>query len=161
MKTHMIAAMFGAALIATPAAAQVTAPADYVAAAGASDLYEITSSRLVLQTTQDPKIRRFAQMMITHHTKSTADVKAAAAKARVKAPPPALNPMQQQMVTELTAQSGTARDTTYVAQQRPAHQQALTLQQTYAAQGTAAPLKAAAAKIVPVVQQHIAMLQAM
>ena len=39
MKTHMIAAMFGAALIATPAAAQVTAPADYVAAAGASDLY--------------------------------------------------------------------------------------------------------------------------
>lgn len=150
-----------ALMIAAPAAAQVMAPNDYVATAGASDLYEITSSQLVLQSTADPKVRQFAQMMIAHHTKSTAEVKAAAAKSQVNAPPPALNPLQTELVAELQAEIGPARDAAYVAQQKESHQQALAVQKAYAAEGTAAPLKAAARKIVPVVQSHIAMLMKM
>ena len=148
-------------LIAAPAAAQVMAPTEYVATAGASDLYEITSSQTVLESTADPKVRQFAQMMITHHTKSTADVKAAAAKARVTAPPPALNPLQTELVAELRAEQGPARDAAYIAQQKASHGQALNVQKAYAMEGTAAPLKSAAAKIVPVVQSHIAMLMKM
>lgn len=148
-------------LIAAPAAAQVMAPTEYVATAGASDLYEITSSQTVLESTADPKIRQFAQMMITHHTKSTADVKAAAAKARVTAPPPALNPLQTELIAELRAEQGPARDAAYIAQQKAAHGQALNVQKAYAMEGTAAPLKSAAAKIVPVVQSHIAILMKM
>ena len=67
-----------ALMIAVPATAQVMAPTEYVITAGASDLYEITSSSTVLETTTDPKVRQFAQMMIAHHSKSTADLKAAA-----------------------------------------------------------------------------------
>ena len=159
MKMLMFAAP--ALLIAAPAAAQVMAPNEYVATAGASDLYEITSSQTVLESTADPKIRQFAQMMITHHTKSTADVKAAAAKARVTAPPPALNPLQTELVAELRAEQGPARDAAYIAQQKASHGQALNVQKAYAMEGTAAPLKSAAAKIVPVVQSHIAMLMKM
>ena len=51
-------------LIAAPAAAQVMAPTEYVATAGASDLYEITSSQTVLESTADPKVR---QLMDTGH----------------------------------------------------------------------------------------------
>jgi putative membrane protein len=77
---------------ATPAAAQVMAPAEYVMAAGASDLYERTSSQIVLETTTDPRVRSFAEMMIQHHTKSTADVAAAARRSRVRVTPPRLMP---------------------------------------------------------------------
>lgn len=158
MKTMLFAA---AALAATPAAAQVMTPAEFVKTAGASDLYEKESSQLVLQTTQDAKIRSFAQMMIDHHAKSTADVKAAARKARVAVPAPKLMPLQAELVAQLRAESGPARDAAYVAQQKAAHNQALAVHKAYAADGTAAPLKAAAAKIEPVVMQHIEMLKAM
>jgi len=150
-----------AMVVAAPAAAQVMTPADYVATAGASDLYERTSSQIVLESTADPKVRSFAQMMIAQHGKSTADVKAAAARSRVKAPPPSLNPLQTELVAQLRSEAGPARDMAYVAQQKASHNQALTVQQAYAADGTAPALKAAAGAIVPVVQQHIEMLKSM
>lgn len=147
--------------ISAPAYAQALSPTEYVKMAGSGDLYEIQSSQTVLQTTQDPKVRSFAQMMIQHHTKSTADVKAAAAKSRVKPKPPMLVPAHAELVTQLKAETGTARDQTYIAQQKQAHGQALALHQSYAEGGTAPALKAAATKIVPVVQQHIDMLKTM
>ena len=149
------------AAIAAPAAAQVMTPAEYVATAGASDLYEQQSSKMVLETTSDPKIRSFATMMIGDHMKSTADVKAAAAKARVSAPPPKLMPLQAELIAELRSETGPARDATYVAQQKASHGQALAVQKAYAMDGTAAPLKAAAGNIVPVVERHIEMLKTM
>lgn len=150
-----------AMVVAAPAAAQVMTPAEYVMTAGASDLYEITSSKIVLETTKNSKIRQFAQKMITDHTKSTAEVKAAAARSGVRAMPPKLNPLQTELVTQLRAERGPARDARYVAQQRASHDQALAVHQAYAASGTAPALKAAAAKIVPVVSHHIEMLKAM
>lgn len=150
-----------AAFAATPAAAQVMAPAEYVKTAGASDLYERQSSQIVLETTTNPAVRSFANMMITHHQKSTEDVKAAATRAKVPVAPPMLMPTQAELIAQLQAETGPARDATYIAQQRASHGQALAVQQAYAASGTAAPLKAAAAKIVPVVKSHIAMLMKM
>jgi putative membrane protein len=160
----MIALTASAAMLVTaPAFAQIKpmAPAEYVATAGASDLYERTSSQIVLASTRNPKVRAFATMMIQDHGKSTAAVKAAAMKSRVKPTPPKLNPLQTELVAELNAETGQARDAAYIAQQRAAHGQALNVQKAYAADGTAAPLKAAAAGIVPVVEHHIEMLKAM
>ena len=150
-----------ALIVATPAMAQVLPAADYVKTAGASDLYERQSAQIVLKTTTNPAIRSFATMMLTDHGKSTAMVKSAALKSRVKVAPAKLTPAQAQMIAELRTEAGTARDTTYVAQQKVAHGQALALQRAYATDGKAAPLKLAAAKIVPVVEHHIMMLEAM
>ena len=156
-------ALFTAAalLAAAPAAAQVMAPAEYVKTAGASDLYERQSSQIVLQTTTDPRVREFAQMMIAHHTKSTADVKAAAMRSRVAVAPPMLMPTQAELIAELRAEQGPARDATYIAQQKASHNQALAVQQAYAMEGAAPALRRAASGIVPVVQSHIAMLMKM
>jgi len=159
MRLMPIAAI--ATVMAAPAVAQDMAPPAYVAAAGASDLYEKTSSQLVLQSTKDAKVRSFAQGMIRDHAKSTAMVKAAAGKAGVTPTPPKLTPEQDGMVRQLRAESGAARDRTYLTQQRTAHQKALALHQGYAASGTAAPLKTAAGQIAPVVQHHIDMLNGM
>lgn len=161
MKAILSGAAIAASLIAAPATAQVMTPAEYVAVAGASDLYERQSSQIVLETTSDPDIRAFATMMVSDHARSTADVKAAAATSKVAAPPPMLTPAQAELIAQLKAENGPARDAAYVAQQKASHGQALAVQQAYAGGGTAPALKATAARIVPVVQHHIMMLMKM
>ena len=159
----MFRALALGAALAVPAAAMAampTTPAQYVMKAGAGDLYEIQSSQLVMNSA-NPKIKEFANHMVADHTKSTAEVKAAAMKAGMHPAAPMLNPMQQTMMANLKKVSGTARDTMYLSQQKASHNQALALQEDYAANGGSAPLKMAAGKIVPVVKNHVQMLASM
>ena len=134
---------------------------DYVQAAGAGDLYEKQSSQLVLKSTTNPDVRKFANMMVMDHTKSTAKVKAAAMKSGLHPMPPMLMPKQASMISDLKAAKGPARDQLYITQQKMAHQDALATQQDYASTGDQPALKMVASEIVPVVQQHIDMLNAM
>ncbi len=150
-----------ALVAASPAFAQAQSPGEYVATAGASDLFERESSRILLQSTSKPDLRSFAQMMIKDHTKSTAMVKAAALKSKVKAGPPKLNPAQSEQIAQLKGEHGQARDALYISQQKASHNQALAVQQAYASGGTAPALRKAAAEIVPVVKHHIALLAKM
>jgi len=143
------------------ALAQAAGASDYVMKAGASDLYEMQSSQLVLQTTQDPKVKTYANKMIKDHTKSTAMVKAAATKAGMTPAEPMLDADGQQMISQLQAAQGPERDKLYMQQQMMSHDKALSLQQDYASNGDSKPLKSAAAKIVPVVQSHKAMMSSM
>lgn len=155
-----IAIAVAAGAILVGAAHAAPPPAEYVMKAGAGDLYEITSSKLVTGSS-NPKLKSFATMMVADHTKSTAMVKAAALKSGLKPKPPVLNPKQAADVAALKGVTGAARDSLYISQQKLAHQEALALQSDYSATGTAAPLKAAAAKIVPVVKHHIMELDSM
>ena len=141
-------------------AAPTTSPTSYVAQAGASDLYEITSSRLVM-TSRNPQVRDFAQQMVRDHTNSTAEVKAAARQAHFRPTPPHLNAMQARMVSQLRRASGPARDRLYIQQQRQAHQTALDLHRTFSQSGRSAPLRMTAGKITPVVRGHLDMLRGM
>ena len=161
MKMSILLFATVAGLGARPASAQVMPAGENVATAGASDLYERTSSQIVLETTADPKVRDFASMMLTAHVQSTADVEAAALKSKIKIAPPRLMPAQAEMIAQLRAETGAARDAAYVAQRRAAHGQALSVQKAYAMDGAAPALKQAAEKIVPVVEHHIVMLMPM
>lgn len=143
------------------AAAQATSGREYVRMAGAGDQYEIQSSRLVLQTTRNPALRRFASEMIRDHTKSTADVKRAAMQSRVMAGPPRLDAMGARNIAQLRRARGPARDALYIQQQKLSHQKALDLQQGYARSGDVRPLMRVASTIVPVVQHHIGELSHM
>ena len=149
-----------AAMIALPGIAHAATASEYVKMAGAGDLYEKKSSQLVTGS-KNAGLRRFANEMVTDHTKSTAMVKAAAMKAGMHPAPPMMDAKQQGMIRDLTSAKGSARDQLYVQQQKAAHQEALSLHQDYSASGDNAGLKAAAGKIVPVVQHHIEMLNAM
>lgn len=161
MRIAILSAAAGLAIVATPLVAQTISSATYVMKAGASDLYERDSSRLVLQTTTNSNLKRFAQMMVTEHSKSTADVKKAALKGGVHPKPPRLTPEQAGNIAALRASQGTERDTLYISQQKAAHQDALALHQAEAANGRSKPLQMVASKIVPVVQHHIEMLNTM
>lgn len=138
-----------------PAEAKTSADA-YVTAAGQSDLFEINSSQIALQKSQNPAIKKFAQMLIDHHQKTTATTVKAAKKAGLNPPPPALDPGATASINELQTASAADFDRIYLAQQVPAHQAALDLHQSYASGGDKAPLKASAKAAVPIVKRHIA-----
>ncbi|MGW8137157.1 DUF4142 domain-containing protein [Sphingomonas zeae] len=142
-----------------PAAAKAQAAA-YVKAAGMSDLYEITSSKLALQKSRNDDVRRFAQMMIDHHTQTTAATVRAAKQDGLKPMPPKLGGAEAS-IGELRRASADGFDRLYIGQQLPAHQAALDLHQSFAANGDRPALKASAQAAVPIVQQHIQMLQQM
>jgi putative membrane protein len=163
MTMRVIAALatLAGAAFAAPVAAQAMAPARYLEAAGAADLYERAASQMVLESTTDPKVRDLARMMLADHARSSAALRVAAARAKVRVPMAALTPLQIELIAELRDETGLARDSTYIAQQRAAHGRALALHQAYAAGGSAAVLRAAAMRIAATVARHVEMLKAL
>jgi putative membrane protein len=135
-----------------------TTAANYLAMAGAGDLFEIESSRAVLGKSDDKVVKDFAQMMIEAHSQSTEKLKAAASSAGLTVAPPALTPDQQTKLDTIKNATGATVVNTYIAAQREAHAAALTLHQSYQQGGDTPALKTAAGEIVTVVQHHIAML---
>jgi putative membrane protein len=159
MLIHTRTALAAAAALMLAGTAQAAPPAaDFVAKAGASDLYERTASKLVLATTHDAGVRRFASEMIKDHTKSTQMVKSAALRSGLHPKPPTLDAKLQGLVADLRKAKGADRDHVYLDQQKQAHADALSLMQDYAASGSDAALRKAASEIVPVVKHHIDML---
>lgn len=134
-----------------------TTPVDaagYIAKAGAGDMWEIESSKALLAKSTNAEVKAFAQMMIDHHSKSTAKVKAAAAEAKVTVTPPKLDAGQQKMLDDIKAADAAGIDAIYLANQKSAHDAALAFHQAYATNGDTESLKKAAGEIVPVVEAH-------
>ena len=134
----------------------------YLAQAASSDMFEIQSGQLAQQMSQNPGVQQFAAMIIRDHTNSTQMLMSAAAAAHVAAPPPTMLPAQQALLDQLRSSgSGYAFDSAFKQIQIQAHQSALALHQGYAQGGDVPALRATAAQIVPVVQNHLAMAQAL
>lgn len=152
-----------AAEAAEAAAAPAALPTDaagFVAALGASDLYEIRSSALARSKAASADLRSFAQRLEREHAGSSAQLKAAAAAAGITAEP-ALDPDKQAMIAALEGASGPAFDALYLDQQRLAHQTTLMLLQNYAGSGDNAALKAHADKARAMVEVHADLLNYM
>jgi putative membrane protein len=134
----------------------------YLAQAASSDQFEIQSAQLAQQASQNPAVQQFAGMLITDHTQSTQMLMAAAQAAHVPAPPPTILPAQQAMLDQLRAAgTGPAFDQAFQQVQIQAHQNALQLHQNYAQSGDVPALRQTAAQIVPVIQKHLQMAQAL
>ena len=162
MKAHL----FAAALLILPTAAGAQPvthaserampmpPADYVAQAAAGDMFEIQSSQLALTKAKNPEVKAFAAMMVDHHTKTSADLKTAAAAAGIK-PPEALPEDKAGKLKALADASADDFDALYVSEQIAAHAEARSLHKTYGGNGDNAALKAVALKAFPIVEGHL------
>ena len=136
-------------------AGTTTDPATYVQMAGAADMFEIESSRALLQKTKNADVRAFANMMIDEHTKSTAKVKEAARGQSVTTATPQLTTDQQRMLDEIKSADAANVDRAYLANQRTAHTATLALHQGFAQGPNSGALGKAAGEIAPVVQKHL------
>lgn len=162
MKNSLL--MFGAVVTLSACASMAPTPRTalpYVAAAGSSDQFEIQSSQEALSKSQSEDVRRFAQMLIDHHTQTSQSVMAAAREAGMTPPPPVLMPRHAAMLRTIQAAPADRFDGVYLAAQVPAHVEALALHQTYSANGDTPSLRAAAGAAVPIVQQHLTEAQRM
>jgi putative membrane protein len=132
-----------------------TSAMPYVMAAGTSDLYEINSSQVALEKSQNPDVRKFANMLIKHHQKTTAATMKAAQRAGLTPTPPVLDAGATASINELQTAAPADFDRLYLGQQVPAHQAALDLHQSFATSGDQAPLRTSARAAVPIVRQHL------
>lgn len=142
----------------SPAAAATNAPA-FLFMAGASDVFEIVTSQMAVQHSQNQAVRSYAMMLISDHTNSTTNALSTAKSSGVMPLPPELSPAQKAMVQQLSAAAPSVFDRVYLSQQIPAHQQAMGLMQSYARSGDVPALRSAASGLVPVIQQHLAEAQ--
>ena len=160
MKTFTLFAAAAVALVPVAASAIALPAGTYVKKAGASDLFEITEAKIMMDSS-NPQIVDFANKMVADHMKSTDEVMAAAKADGLNPLPPMLTPKQTAMVNELKRTTGKHRDTEYEKQQIAAHKETLAFQKEYAMSGDKPNLKAAAGMIVPVVQMHLTMAEQM
>lgn len=174
MRNFVIIALGGLALTtATPSFAQATmdatqtagslSAADYVKMAADSDNFEIQSGRIASTKSRREDVKGFGKQMIADHTQSTKTLMAALNNQDRKITPPAmrLSSANQAKLDLLRKTPKASFDQLYLQQQLEAHQTALALHQGYAANGTDPTLKQVATTIVPVVQQHLTMVQGM
>lgn len=130
---------------------------DCVIRAGAMDMYEVEAGRLALQMSTNAGVRNFAQMMITDHTNSTAQMGAALQSIGMTPPPAQLTPDLTARLDRLRT-AGTGFDAIYLDDQIAAHNEALALHNACAAQA-GAPVAAVSAGLIPAIQSHLNMAQ--
>ncbi|MFY9288520.1 MAG: DUF4142 domain-containing protein [Alphaproteobacteria bacterium] len=128
----------------------------FVQKATIGNLFEIQSSQLALEKSQDPKVRDFAQQMVSDHAKVSEDMKAllASGSINVTAPDQALDRKHQKILDKLNAASGTDFDAQYVKAQNNAHDDAISLFRGYSKQGDNDTLKDFAKEKLPTLEQH-------
>jgi putative membrane protein len=162
--TNAPSAVTNAEVAATPSAnpastdlstTDVTKAPNFVTLVAASDMFEIQSSKIALQRSTNPDVKRFAQMMIDAHGKTTATLKQLIAGQSNLSPPTALPQDLQAKLDQLGSVSPADFDATYLNDQIDGHQSALNVMQRYAQDGDLEPLKQFAAHTAPIVQQHL------
>lgn len=128
---------------------------DFVAAAAMSDMFEIESAKMALGRSQNAEVKKYAQMMIDHHTKSSAELKAAAAGVEDAVIPTELDERRKGMLDNLRGSSPKDFDDTYLDQQTASHMEALAVMEGYARGGDTPALKAFAEKAQGMVRSHL------
>jgi putative membrane protein len=148
-------------------ASQATAPmaaetkvdtATFVKMVPSSNEFEIQSSELELDKASADDVKKFAQQMITDHTKAGEDFKAALERVETtSATTPSgsmLQPEQQKMLDELKGLSGDEFQARYIDMQAQAHKDAVAMFSAYANSGDDPALKEFAKKTLPTLQMH-------
>lgn len=144
-----------AALPTPPQAAAAREAQAYLFHGGAGDVFEISTSMMIIQQSQNPQVRAFASMLIADHSMLSNTALATAKSAGIVPPPPELSLGQKAMITQLRRAPPGMMDRVFLQQQVAAHQQALALNSGYAGSGDNPALRQAAAAAVPKIQQHL------
>jgi putative membrane protein len=135
---------------------------DFITEAATSDMFEIESSKLAVERSQDAATKTFAQQMITDHTKTSDELKALVSGGKVKATiPTAMSSSQQSMMDDLKKLDGDEFTKQYHSDQEDVHEDAVDLFKRYGDEGENADLKAWAAKTRPALEHHLMMAKDM
>jgi putative membrane protein len=142
--------------------AAVPTDKEFVMATAIANRFEIMEAELALSQATDVKLKEFARMMVTDHSAALKELEAAAKAAGQPMPSDvALDASHQAKLNALKPRKGADFDQAYRNDQKQAHQEAIALLEAYQRGGTKEPLRAWAAKALPVVKKHLAALNGM
>lgn len=128
----------------------------FVTNAAISDMYEIEAGRIASGKARADEVRAFGEQMIKDHTATSTKLKEIVNSANIEGVtvPTTLDARRQGMIDNLRQATAEDFDTVYLDQQTAAHQEALTLMQSYADDGENDALKRFASETATKIQQH-------
>jgi putative membrane protein len=132
---------------------------DFVKEAATSDMLEIAAGK-VAQEKGNAEEKKFAEQMITDHSKTTDDIKGMVTSGEVKAELPAgLDDASQKKLDKLRDVRAQAFSSEYDPMQVSAHKDAVSLFERYSRSGENAKLKDWAGKTLPTLRHHLEMAE--
>lgn len=150
MKKHLFAASIIALSLGSAMAQDKTGPDHvFVTKAAISNMFEIESSKIAVEKAKDPEVKKFAQQMISDHTKAGKEMMAVAADA-----PKELDAAHLAKVEKLKKAEGEKFDAAYVDEQVTAHDEAVALFTKFSAEAETPKLKEFASKTLPTLKEH-------
>ena len=148
-------------LIAITAYAKGITAQDFVTKASIANKFEIDSSNLALEKSQNSDVKTLAQIMVDDHTKTGEKLKDVLASSDSDAKPAdELDSKHQQLLDKLKSLSGPAFDKEYISVQTDAHKEAVSLFTDYSKSGKEKALKAFAGETLPTLKSHLKHVQA-
>ena len=130
----------------------------FVEKAASGGMAEVQAAQLAQQKSQDPKVKDFAQQMITDHTAANQQLTTIAQQKGLTIPA-SLDAKDQKEIDKLQSLSGTKFDRVYMKSQARDHEAMLKLLQHEASSGKDPDLKSFADQTAPTVQKHIDMIK--
>jgi putative membrane protein len=141
-------------------AALSSADREFAMKAASGGLAEVQAAQLAEQRATSPQIKQFAQRMITDHTAANTELQQIAKQADISLPaqPTGKDAAEGQKLRGVT---GSAFDQAYAQGQLQDHRETVELFQKEASSGQDPALKAFAQKTLPILQQHLQMVEAL
>lgn len=160
MQTRKIAVFTGMTaltlLMAASAYAQGLTSEDFVRKASVANKFEIETSQLALEKSQNEDIKSFAQTMVDDHGKTGSKLEETLKSSNTEAQvAEELDPAHQKLLTKLEKSSGANFDKQYIAVQTDAHKQAISLFTDYSKNGKDQALKQFASDTLPDLKEHL------
>jgi putative membrane protein len=133
---------------------------DFIKEAAMSDMLEIDAAKIAQQK-GDPDEKKFAEQMITDHTKTTTELKGLVPPDMTSALPTSLDSSSQKKLDKLNDIKPDGFAAEYDPMQVGAHEDAVSLFERYAKGGDNEKLKDWAGKTLPTLQHHLQMAEQM
>jgi len=130
----------------------------FVFKASAAGLAEVNLANIAVKQATNADVKKFAEHMITDHTKANKELIDLANKVKFTVAP-RMDAEHQTLATRLAGLTGSDFDRTYMAGQVRDHEMAVTLFQDEAKNGTNDDLKKWAGKTLPTLRDHLKMAQ--
>ena len=145
-----------ALLAASHAMASAKGDKNFVNKASVGNEFEIESSRLALQQSQNDDVKDFAQQMVDDHTQIGNDLTSVIANSNAKIPTPdnKLDPAHAKLLSKLRSLSGPDFDKLYIKDQIKGHDDAMELFENYSAHGQNSALRDFANRTLPMIKKH-------
>ena len=134
---------------------------DFVKEAANSDMLEIAAAKIA-QEKGNPEEKKFAEQMITDHSKTSSDLKSMTTSGEVKAEiPSTMDSAYEKKLDKLRDTKPADFSSEYDPMQVSAHKDAVSLFQRYSKSGDNPQLKDWAGKTLPTLQHHLEMAEAL